>query len=210
MTPRGRNLRTVVKGNARQIVCPGLIFLAAAAVVACHLGRTPEAPAEVPLAVFDTICKISQSEKFTDLRLVSKVTEIVLIGETKPIYYFDDFAFPRKKDPRALRLIREIKKQHLSTKIPRETLPQTPCRWIVIRRYSDSPADAPGRFWVMVSPPIKNPLAKRSRQIGVFMRLAWSNSSLLSFGAQRWWIPLKKRGQTWVALEPVKANTIEF
>jgi hypothetical protein len=167
----------------------------------------------VPPAVFDAICKICQSKNSSSPTPVRKGTEIVLIDETRPIYYFDNFAFPRKKDPRAVRLIREIEKQHVSRKIPREVLPQTPCRWILISRdqvpyYQE--ANTPGRFWVMISPPIFNPLAKRSRAVGVFMRLAGSHNRLRAFGAERWWIPLAKWGKAWVALEPVRANVIEF
>jgi hypothetical protein len=133
----------------------------------------------------------------------------MLFEKSQNLYYFRDFPARGGYDPNEL--VSQAVQQHVFRKISNEVLPQGPCRWIFFGpEHPKIPEIGSGLCWAYVSSPVFNPLAKRGRQVGVFILLARPTTGPSRLENLRGWIPLRKRGKEWVALTPDQSELTEF
>ncbi len=189
-----------------------LLFVATIQNLACNAGLKPSPPQHVPRAVFSTICKICTKLRAGDPRPGAGI-KIVVVRQTQPIYYLEEMATTNQlRDAKLLEA--KLRRQRKGTEIDASLFSGTRCQWILVdlKGLKKGPvcSDAPGTFWVMISPPIVNPFVDGRAQVGVFVRIAWTHFSLLDFPGQRWWVGLRRRENRWQALPPREIRVLEM
>ena len=189
-----------------------VLFVTAIPILACNASLQPPPPRHVPRAVFSTICTICTRLRAGDPRPGAGI-KVVVVRQTQPIYYLEEMATKTRRHEAKL-LEARFRREWKSTELAAGSLPETSCHWFLVDlerlKNGNVRSDAPGTFWVMMSSPMVNPFVDGRTEVGVFVRIAWTRSSLLGFPGQRWWVGLRRQKKRWSALPPRAIHVIEM